>query len=437
LPQHHCAPAVPALPGSQRPTTAHQYHSRKSQCFWYQNSPQSTDKTLYFSQRRIPSSIVRSARSEWRRYMSFCFMEFCGSFLSSVPISDGSAWKLLRLEHYYIRAPGAAIPSVRRVVQSTGTRVAWNLYRRLFLWKAPSLAHVGQQWGAQPTFHENPDKTPFPQRIRNEWEITGERPRGRGKQYEVPENGRKLGWFPGALLKGSEMLLQWKEAQVFAPGGQALNPGRELRRSSREPNALSSSSRRASLAIYGLCGVKRLGPVLSPTIRAHSPHRSDVFCRHHTTCLLLARDFTLQSHERMLYSNGLRLLSVFTPFPRPLLLYGTPYFRPPHVHYTLGISYIEGVEPVVQYFKRMVGCFQTRRGLHGAKRRHLLSTIKQHLWTLFEGLRLSSLGLQKSAINFKEFNFRSWRCRRHVRKTSDNPEHLMVGCNGTISTRMP
>ncbi|KAJ7812497.1 hypothetical protein B0H14DRAFT_2605722 [Mycena olivaceomarginata] len=34
------------------------------------------------------------------------------------------------------------------MVQSTGTRVAWRIYiGDSFLWKAPSLAHVGPQWG--------------------------------------------------------------------------------------------------------------------------------------------------------------------------------------------------------------------------------------------------------------------------------------------------
>ncbi|KAJ7848342.1 hypothetical protein B0H14DRAFT_3673007 [Mycena olivaceomarginata] len=116
-----------------------------------------------------------------------------------------------------------------------------NLHRRLLFVES---AIIGSSWpaveGAQPppTFDTNPDKRSFPQRIRNEWEIIGERPRGRGKQYEVSENGRKLGWFPGALLKGSEMLLQWEEAQIFAPGGQALNPGRKLRRSSRRAKCI-------------------------------------------------------------------------------------------------------------------------------------------------------------------------------------------------------
>ncbi|KAJ7797829.1 hypothetical protein B0H14DRAFT_2618481 [Mycena olivaceomarginata] len=94
-----------------------------------------------------------------------------------------------------------------------------------------------------PTFDKNPDKRPFPQRIRNEWEIIRERPRGQGKQYEVSENGRKLGWFPGTLLKGSEMLLQWEEAQVFAPGGQTLNPSRKLRRSSRRAKCIEYNAK--------------------------------------------------------------------------------------------------------------------------------------------------------------------------------------------------
>ncbi|KAJ7883828.1 hypothetical protein B0H14DRAFT_3128482 [Mycena olivaceomarginata] len=113
-----------------------------------------------------------------------------------------------------------------------------DLHRRLLFVES---AIVGSRWppvGAPPTFDESPDKTPFPQRIKNEWEITGERPRGRGKQYEVSENGRKLGWCPGALLKGSEMLLQWEEAQAFVPGGQAVNPGRKLRRSSRRAKCI-------------------------------------------------------------------------------------------------------------------------------------------------------------------------------------------------------
>ncbi|KAJ7883889.1 hypothetical protein B0H14DRAFT_3128507 [Mycena olivaceomarginata] len=91
-----------------------------------------------------------------------------------------------------------------------------DLHQRLLFVES---ATIGSRWpavgGAQrpPTFDKNPNKRPFPQRIRNEWEIIRERPRGRGKQYEVSENGRKLGWFPGTLLKGSEMLLQWEEAQ--------------------------------------------------------------------------------------------------------------------------------------------------------------------------------------------------------------------------------
>ncbi|KAJ7794463.1 hypothetical protein B0H14DRAFT_2621896 [Mycena olivaceomarginata] len=94
--------------------------------------------------------------------------------------------------------------------------------------RSGECAIIGSRWPAvgraqtPPTFDKNPDKRPFPQRISNEWEITGERPRGRGKQYEVSENGRKLGWFPGALLKGSEVLFQSEEAQVFAPGDWPL-----------------------------------------------------------------------------------------------------------------------------------------------------------------------------------------------------------------------
>ncbi|KAJ7861247.1 hypothetical protein B0H14DRAFT_2576192 [Mycena olivaceomarginata] len=98
-----------------------------------------------------------------------------GAFLSSVPVSlvgnepfgtlagIFSDWSATGLGSTYplSNEPFGTVPGnyydwntitfgtgSRGMVQSTGTRVAWRIYiGDSFLWKAPSLAHVGPQWG--------------------------------------------------------------------------------------------------------------------------------------------------------------------------------------------------------------------------------------------------------------------------------------------------